>query len=90
MGIVVPQQRAIVKKYSTLSLEEVSKLINSKFHECRLTALLILVKQFEKGNKTSQREIVKAGLRAKKGILMGQDKKGFLITAGYIIKVSSF
>jgi type IV secretion system protein VirD4 len=28
-------------------------------------------------------EVVKAGLRAKKGLLMGKDKKGFLIVAGF-------
>jgi type IV secretion system protein VirD4 len=31
----------------------------------------------------TEREIVKAGLRAKKGMLMGENKKGFLVTDGY-------
>lgn len=31
----------------------------------------------------SQREMIKAGLRAKKGMVIGEDKKGLIITAGY-------
>jgi type IV secretion system protein VirD4 len=31
----------------------------------------------------NERDIKKAGLRAKKGMLMGQDKKGYLIAGGY-------
>ncbi len=31
----------------------------------------------------SEKELIKAGLRAKKGLLMGKDKKGFLIAAGF-------
>jgi type IV secretion system protein VirD4 len=31
----------------------------------------------------SERELIKAGLRAKKGMLMGQDKKGYLIAGDY-------
>ena len=48
LGITVPQQRLLVKKYFDLSINDTSELLHSKIHEHRLTALLILVKKFEK------------------------------------------
>jgi 3-methyladenine DNA glycosylase AlkD len=47
LGVVVPQNRRIAKKYSDLSLSEIKKLIDSDFHEVRFCGLLILVSQFE-------------------------------------------
>ena len=47
LGVVVPQNRRIAKKYSDLSLSEMKKLIDSDFHEVRFCGLLILVSQFE-------------------------------------------
>jgi 3-methyladenine DNA glycosylase AlkD len=47
LGVVVPEQRKIAKQFVGLSLTELQKLFKSKIHEHRLTALLILVKQFE-------------------------------------------
>jgi 3-methyladenine DNA glycosylase AlkD len=47
LGITVPQQRALVKKYwREVSLADLDKLIKSKIHEERLIALLILVEKF--------------------------------------------
>ena len=43
LGINVPQQRAIVRQYRGISLGEMIPLIQSPYHECRLTALFILV-----------------------------------------------
>lgn len=49
LGVTVPQQRAVVKKYwKDIALLDVQNLISSKFHEARLTALLILVEQYQK------------------------------------------
>lgn len=42
IGVTVPAQRKIAKKFKDLPLHEVSKLLHSKIHECRFTALLIL------------------------------------------------
>jgi len=50
-GIMVPIQREIVKQFSDLSFNDLQTLLNTKIHEKRLIALLILVKQFEKANK---------------------------------------
>lgn len=53
IGVVVPAQRTIAKKYRDLPLSEVAQLLSSPVHEHRLTALLILVYAFE-GKKTTQ------------------------------------
>ena len=50
LGIVVPKQREIANKYSTLSLQDVQRLLSSKIHEHRLTALLVLVLQYQNSN----------------------------------------
>ncbi len=51
-GIQVPDTRIVAKKYLDLSEEELSELINSKIHEERLCALVILV-QKTKSKKTT-------------------------------------
>ncbi len=57
IGVTVPEQRAIAKKYKDLTLFDLEKLIKSELHEERLTALFILVNKFEKANKENQRPI---------------------------------
>jgi len=56
-GVTVPEQRKIAKNHRELSLSEIKKLLNSKIHECRLTALLILVGKYEKGNEEQKSKI---------------------------------
>lgn len=60
IGVTVPDQRSVAKEfYSKISLEQLSELLSSKIHEHRLTALLILVHQFEKTkDKIKQKEII--------------------------------
>ncbi len=48
LGVMVPQNRKIAKKYADLPLSEIKKLTESDFHEVRFCGLLILVSQFEK------------------------------------------
>lgn len=48
LGIMVPIQRQLVKKYKHLELIEIEQLLKSKYHEERLIALLLLVHQYEK------------------------------------------
>lgn len=55
LGVIVPDQRKVAKKfYSKISLEELSELLSSKYHEHRLTALLMLILKFEKSKEKSQ------------------------------------
>ncbi|PIN74307.1 DNA alkylation repair protein [Candidatus Woesearchaeota archaeon CG10_big_fil_rev_8_21_14_0_10_45_16] len=46
LGLTVPEQRKIAKRYKDLPLEDVETLLRSKFHEHRLTALFILMFQY--------------------------------------------
>jgi len=58
LGIIVPEQRKLVKKYGhSLSLEEIQELLNTKIHEYRLTALLILLKQYQKADEKIKKQI---------------------------------
>jgi 3-methyladenine DNA glycosylase AlkD len=58
----VPQQRKIAKKYQTLPTSQTLKLLTSPIHEHRLTALFILIHQFQKGDTNTQQQIYQAYL----------------------------
>jgi 3-methyladenine DNA glycosylase AlkD len=58
IGVTVPEQRSIAKQYSKLPFTEIKKLLTSKTHEHRFTALLILVEQYKKGDKKEKKSIV--------------------------------
>lgn len=57
IGVSVPDQRKIAKKYYSLPLLEVERLLTSKIHEERLTAIFIMVEQFKKGDDTVRKQI---------------------------------
>jgi 3-methyladenine DNA glycosylase AlkD len=63
LGLTVPQQRKIAKEFKDLPLNEVGKLLRSKIHEERLTALLIFVFQYKKGDEAKKKSIVNIYLR---------------------------
>ena len=48
LGIVVPEQRKLAQQYIDISFCDLQKLLNSKIHEHRLTALLILTYKYKK------------------------------------------
>ncbi len=56
LGITVPTQRKIAQKYTSLSLNEIKKLLTSKIHEERLTALIILTYKYEKTKKNIEKK----------------------------------
>ncbi len=64
LGITVPKQRDLVKKYwRDVNLPDLDKLLRSKIHEERLVALLILVQKFEQTNSGHSDAIRRFGSR---------------------------
>jgi 3-methyladenine DNA glycosylase AlkD len=57
LGIPVPEQRKVAKRYIGLPLNDLEKLLCSNIHEHRLTALLILVTKYEKADNLGKDEI---------------------------------
>jgi len=57
LGIPVPEQRKVAKKHINLSLNDLQELLNSKIHEHRFTALLILVSKYRKAEESLKEEI---------------------------------
>lgn len=57
LGITVFQQRKIAQRYLHLNFSDLRRLLNSKFHEYRLTGLFILVRQYEKADKKRREKI---------------------------------
>src|SRR3989344_6898139 len=57
LGLTVPQSRKIATTYKDLSFADIKKLLQSKIHEERLIAILILVHNFEKGTETVRNSI---------------------------------
>ena len=47
IGVIVPDQRIVVKKFLDIDLDELKKLLDSKIHEHRLTGLMILVEKYK-------------------------------------------
>lgn len=57
MGIKVPDQRKVAGNFKNLSLGNLEKLLESKIHEHRMTALIILIGRYEKANEREKKEI---------------------------------
>ena len=57
LGIIVPEQRKLTKKYPDLTLEEIQTLLQSNIHEYRLTALFILIQQYKQADQPAKQLI---------------------------------
>ncbi len=57
LGIRVPEQRKIAKRYKALPLEEIQELLRSDYHEERLTALFVLELRFAKASDSDRKAI---------------------------------
>ncbi len=57
IGVVVPKQRKLIKicKPLLLSLEEIEKLLEDEYHECRMTGLFFLIELYKKAGKDEAR-----------------------------------
>ncbi len=59
VGVTVPEQRKVAKEYKVLQLKEIEKLLKNKIHECRFTALLILVEQYKNADEKTKERLTK-------------------------------
>ena len=57
LGVTVPSSRKLAIKYKNLPFSDIKKLLQSKIHEERLIALLILVHNFQVGNGSTKKKI---------------------------------
>ena len=58
LGIKVPEQRKIAKKYSGIAFDDIGQLLESNIHEYRLTSLFILILKYNKEDSRRKQEIV--------------------------------
>jgi len=68
LGIPVPLQRKIARKYPDLSLDDTHRLLSSKIHEHRLVALLILIFKYRRSDGQGKSEIFNFYLQNTNGI----------------------
>ncbi len=59
LGVTVPDQRNIAKKFLHCTFHDCEELLQSVVHEHRFCVLEILTRQFEKGNETQKEGIAK-------------------------------
>jgi 3-methyladenine DNA glycosylase AlkD len=59
LGVTVPNQRAIAKKYfNDISLDDIAGLLGENIHEHRLTALFMLVLKYQKAKKEEEKQAI--------------------------------
>ncbi len=58
LGLTMPQQREIAKKYPNLSLSNLQKLLNSEIHEHRMISLIILTNKYKEASKDNKKELI--------------------------------
>lgn len=56
LGLNMPLQRNLAKKYEVLSFKEIEFLIENKFHEYRMIGFLVLLNKYEKSKNISEKE----------------------------------
>lgn len=62
VGVSVPVQRSVARRFAALPLDECVTLLHSPWHEHRLTALFIMVRQHQRGEPKLQKQIFTAYL----------------------------
>ncbi|HOZ53395.1 MAG TPA: DNA alkylation repair protein [bacterium] len=68
LGISVIDQRKIIKKFLDISWSDLQKLLNSKIHEFRFSALIILVKKYQLADDSNKKRIIDFYLKNIKNI----------------------
>ena len=62
LGVMVPATRLVAGRYKDLGLKDTLTLLTSRFHEERLTALLILIDRFRNSGPQDRRRIYRSYL----------------------------
>ncbi|MFH1093551.1 MAG: DNA alkylation repair protein [Candidatus Omnitrophota bacterium] len=57
LGVTVPKTRKIAKQFFDLREKYIKELLESKYHEHRLLALLIMVEQFRLANQAQKKQL---------------------------------
>lgn len=68
LGISVPVLRKLAREYQDLGTAEVLKLVTSTWHEERLLALFILVRQFQRGDQAARAAVYRAYMAHRKHV----------------------
>lgn len=63
IGVRVPAQRDVARRFAALDLAEIEVLLGSDIHEHRLTAAILLTLQYSKGDAKGQRAIYDLTMR---------------------------
>lgn len=63
IGITMPANRAVCKKYKNLNLAEIEKLLESDIHEVRMAGLVIMTNQSKKADPKLKKELYDLYLR---------------------------
>jgi 3-methyladenine DNA glycosylase AlkD len=68
LGLKLPVQRKIARQFIDLDLTDLQKLLDSKIHEDRLIALLIIVGRYEKSDEKDKERIFKFYIKNSKKV----------------------
>ena len=63
LGVTVPNQRRVARQFRELPETEIVKLLDDRKHECRLTALFIMVEQYQRGDEAVRAHLADLYLR---------------------------
>jgi 3-methyladenine DNA glycosylase AlkD len=63
LGLTVPDIRRVVREFEDLPLEQTARLLASPWHEVRLVALLIMVRQYARGTPAVRQAIYRLYLK---------------------------
>ena len=68
LGLTAPDLHRLSREFQSMPLREVRQLLASEWHEERVLALLILVRQYERGDAAAKNKIYEAYLRSTRHI----------------------
>lgn len=57
IGLTMPQQRLIAKRFSDISISQIKEMLDSPVHEHRMTALIILTNKFKRSDDDEKKKI---------------------------------